>query len=219
MAPGWVGHLMGEAPGMWEHLAGVIAEPVRALREIAEKRLWKESLLLVVVLALLNGAVTAATVNSRPVNISDPELVRLFSTLYTPGVFIPVALVASTLSWFINGAIYYGFSKLFKGVGTLVGMLASLGFATAPSLLSIPLTALALLFGQATGSLVGGVAGFVAGIWILVLDVLAIRESQQLDTGQALAVLLITILALLALVFIIVLLVAIIAAIAAKTFA
>ena len=48
------------------------------------------------------------------------------------------------------------------------------------------------------------------------LDVLAIRESQHLDTGQAIAVLLITLAALFGLVLIIVILFAIIAAIAAS---
>jgi hypothetical protein len=54
------------------------------------------------------------------------------------------------------------------------------------------------------------VPGFVAGIWILVLDVLAIRESQHLDTGQAIGVLLITVAAL----FVLIIIIAAIAAIA-----
>jgi hypothetical protein len=48
-----------------------------------------------------------------------------------------------------------------------------------------------------------------------VLDVLAIRESQRLDTGQAIGVLLTTVAALFALFIIIIVLVAVIAAIAA----
>jgi flagellar biosynthesis protein FlhB len=59
------------------------------------------------------------------------------------------------------------------------------------------------------------VPGFVAWIWVLVLDVLAIRESQRLDTGQAIGVLLTTVAALFALFIIIIVLVAVIAAIAA----
>ena len=74
---------------MWEYLAGVIAEPVRALREVAEKKLWKEGLLLVAVLALLNGAVTAATFNSHLASNSDPELARFFAAFYTPGYSFP----------------------------------------------------------------------------------------------------------------------------------
>jgi hypothetical protein len=200
---------------MWEYLVGVMSEPVRALREVAEKKLWKEGLLLVAVLALLNGAVTAATINSHLVNIPDQQVAHFFSVLYTPGVFIPFVLVANSLSWFIYGAIFFGFGKLFKGTGTLAGMLAALGFATTPSLLSIPLTALALLFGQAAGSLIGFAASLVAGIWILVLDVLAIRESQQLDTGRSIGVLLSTLSAVFVLIVIIAFLIAIIAGIIA----
>ncbi|MGD0154150.1 MAG: Yip1 family protein [Thermacetogeniaceae bacterium] len=200
---------------MWEYLVGVIAEPGRALREVAEKKLWKEGLLLVVVLALLNGAVSLATANSSSANLSDPELARFLTSLYNPAVFLPFILVTAALSWFLSGAIYYGFSRLFKGTGTLAGMLAGLGFAMTPYLLSVPLSALALLLGQTTASLVGGVAGFVAGLWILALNVLAIRESQQLDTGPAIGVMLITIASFFVLALIIGILIAIIVAIAA----
>jgi hypothetical protein len=198
---------------MWEYLVGVINEPVRTLREVAEKRLWKESLLLVIAITLIGGAVSIVSLKMNPPatsNLSsDPTLAHFFSTFYSPAVFFPFMLVSGILSWFIAGAIYYGFSRLFKGQGSLPGMLASLGFAEIPSLVSAPLTALALLLGPAW-IFVSYVPGFVAGIWILVLDVLAIRESQHLDTGQAIGVLLITVAAL----FVLIIIIAAIAAIA-----
>jgi hypothetical protein len=191
---------------MWEYLVGVINEPVRTLREVAEKRLWKESLLLVIAITLIGGAVSLVSLKMNPPatsNLSsDPTLAHFFSTFYSPAVFFPFMLVSGILSWFIAGAIYYGFSRLFKGQGSLPGMLASLGFAEIPSLVSAPLTALALLLGPAW-IFVSYVPGFVAGIWILVLDVLAIKESQRLDTGQAIGVLLITVAALFVLIIII----------------
>jgi hypothetical protein len=203
---------------MWEYLVGVINEPVRTLREVAEKRLWRESLLLVVVITLIGGAVSVVSLKMNPAatsNLSsDPTLAHFFSTFYSPAFFLPFILLSSILSWFIAGAIYYGFSRLFKGQGSLPGMLASLGFAETPSLVSAPLTALALLLGPAW-IFVSYVPGFVAWVWILVLDVLAIRESQHLDTGQAIAVLLITVAAVFVLIMIIVIIIAIIAAIAA----
>ena len=200
---------------MWEYLVAVIAAPVQALREVAEKKLWKQGLLLVAVLALLNAAVSLATANAVSPGVSDPEYTKLLANLYTPAVYLTFILMTTVLSWFLSGAIYYGFSKLFKGVGTLAGMLAGLGFAMTPYLLSVPLSALALLLGRTSASLVGGVAGFVAGLWILALNVLAIRESQQLGTGQAIGVILLTIAAFFVLIFIIGALIAIIVAIAA----
>jgi len=162
---------------------------------------------------LIGGAVSIVSLKMNPPatsNLSsDPTLAHFFSTFYSPAVFFPFMLVSGILSWFIAGAIYYGFSRLFKGQGSLPGMLASLGFAEIPSLVSAPLTALALLLGPAW-IFVSYVPGFVAGIWILVLDVLAIRESQHLDTGQAIGVLLITVAAL----FVLIIIIAAIAAIA-----
>jgi hypothetical protein len=203
---------------MWEYLVGVINEPVRTLREVAEKRLWREGLLLIVVITLIGGAVSVVSLKMSPPAASnitaDPTLAHFFSTFYSPSVFLPFMLLSSILSWFVSGAIYYGFSRLFKGQGTLPGMLASLGFAETPALVSAPLTALALLLGPAW-AFVSYVPGFVAWIWILVLDVLAIRESQSLETGQAIGVLLITVAAMFMLIVVIAVIFAIIAAIAA----
>jgi hypothetical protein len=170
------------------------------------------------VIALIGGAVSVVSLKMNPPatsNLSaDPTLAHFFSIFYSPAFFVLFMLVSSILSWFITGAIYYGFSRLFKGQGSLPGMLASLGFAEAPSLVSAPLTALALLLGPAW-IVVSYVPGFVAWIWILVLDVLAIRESQRLDTGPAVGVILVTVAAVFLLIFVIIVLVAIIAAIVA----
>jgi hypothetical protein len=194
---------------MWEYLVGVINEPVRTLREVAEKRLWKEGLLLILVIALIGGAVSVVSLKMNP-----PATSNLSSIFYSPAFFVLFMLVISILSWFITGAIYYGFSRLFKGQGSLPGMLASLGFAEIPSLVGAPLTALALLLGPAW-IVFSYVPGFVAWIWVLVLDVLAIRESQRLDTGPAVGVILITVASVFLLIFVIIILVAIIAAIIA----
>jgi len=203
---------------MWEYLVGVINEPVRTLREVAEKRLWKQGLLLILVIALIGGAFSVVSLKMNPPatsNLSaDPTLAHFFSIFYSPAFFVLFMLVISILSWFITGAIYYGFSRMFKGQGSLPGMLASLGFAEIPSLVSAPLTALALLLGPAW-IVISYVPGLVAWIWILVLDVLAIRESQRLDTGPAVGVILITVAAVFLLIFVIIVLVAIIAAIIA----
>jgi hypothetical protein len=198
---------------MWEYLVGVIAEPVQALHDVAEKKLWKESLLLVAVLALLNACLTLATIGPSLSSVQDPTLSRLMANFANPWFLIPAMLVTTSLSWLINGALLYWFSKLMKGTGTLAGMLACTGFAMAPSFLSIPLSALALLLGSSTGSLVGSVAGFVSGMWILVLDLLAIRESQHLDTRPAVGVFLLSVLAIIFLIILIIVLLGIIAGI------
>jgi hypothetical protein len=183
---------------MWEYLAGVITEPVRSLREVAAKKLWKEGLLLLVVIALLDGTVGIATYRSgllqKSALLSLPGMTpSLLATLFSPGIFLPYMLIDILLLWFIGGALFYGFSKLFQGRGTLPGMLASLAFAETPFLLCIPLSALALLLGNVTGPLLGSTARMVSALWVLVLDVLAIRESQQIGALQSIGVILLTV--------------------------
>ncbi|MEG3067759.1 MAG: hypothetical protein RQM95_05930 [Syntrophaceticus schinkii] len=50
--------------------------------------------------------------------------------------------------------------------------------------------ALASLAG-AGGLIIGGVISFAVAIWVLVLNIIAIRESQQIGTGAAVATFLI----------------------------
>jgi hypothetical protein len=37
------------------------------------------------------------------------------------------------------------------------------------------------------GTTLSGIIGFAVGIWVLVLNIIAIRESQQISTGAAAA--------------------------------
>ena len=75
---------------MWEYLVGVINEPVRTLREVAEKRLWKESLLLIIAITLVGGAVSVVSLKMNPPAASslpsDPRL-RTSSQLFIPRLF------------------------------------------------------------------------------------------------------------------------------------
>ena len=65
-------------------------------------------------------------------------------------------------------------------------MLAGLGYASTPYFIGAPLAALTSLAGAA-GYILSGVIGFATGIWVLVLYIIAIRESQQISTGAAIA--------------------------------
>lgn len=69
---------------------------------------------------------------------------------------------------------------------------STFAFASVPLLIMAPLTAVLNLGGSALAiGLIRGLVGTVAGIWVLVLQVLAIRESLILSTGRAIAVFLI----------------------------
>jgi len=65
--------------------------------------------------------------------------------------------------------------KLFSGKAEFMQMFRPLGYAYAPSALSI----------------VPFIGGLVGGIWSLVCAVIAVRESEEVTTGSAVAIVLI----------------------------
>lgn len=75
----------------------------------------------------------------------------------------------------IGTAILFVLSRMFKGQGTYIQMFRGLGFATAP---------------QALG-LIPIIGGIVGGIWSLLLAIRAVKETQQVTDGAAVAIVLI----------------------------
>ncbi len=183
---------------MWEYITGALAAPVQTFRETSQKQWWRQALLLAGGLALLRGLVSAAAAQEAPPLPSSLEmtpgfpgfLATAFDLLQSPLFLLASSLAGRILVWFLGGVIFLAVGKLFKGDGNLSGLLAALGFAEAPRLIEIPLTAVLSLLGL-PGSILAGLAGFGFGIWILVLDILAVRESLRLRTGAAAAVVLI----------------------------
>ncbi len=178
---------------MWERIFKTLAAPGETLHQVAEKNLWKEGLLLVLVIAILKGATQTAAVGNEEALIYleryfGPSSVDSFSSfMYSPTYMIISSLFSELLGWVVLGAVFFLFAKLFKGHGSMSGMLAGLGYASCPYFLGVPLAALTSLAGNA-GSIISGIISFAAAIWVLVLSIIAIRESQQIGTGAAVAV-------------------------------
>lgn len=183
---------------MWEYIAGILMAPVQTLREIAEKKLWKQGLLIIVAIALIKGVANAVTARDNPIlppglEMSaglHPVLQSMLSVFQSPYFLIGSSLVGGIVTWFVGGLLFYGFGKLFKGQGTLTGILASTGYADAPYFIGIPLTVLLTLLGR-PGAILGGFVGFGMGVWTFALDVLAVRESLGISTWAALITVLI----------------------------
>ena len=85
-------------------------------------------------------------------------------------------------------------ARIFRGQGSFSAVLSTQAFASTPSLLLAPVIALLNLGGAAVAlTLLKYVIGLMFSIWTLVLQVIGIRESLALSTGQAVAVLIIAI--------------------------
>ena len=101
-------------------------------------------------------------------------------TIIGPGDFrfgrwILAAILAPTVGLAIGTGILWLIGKLFSGKAEFMQMFRPLGYAYAPSALSI----------------VPFIGGLVGGIWSLVCAVIAVRESEEVSTGSAVAIVLI----------------------------
>jgi hypothetical protein len=92
---------------------------------------------------------------------------RFFSWILTP-IYAVVGLA-------IGSGILFLLSRAFQGQGTYIQLFRGLGFATAP---------------QALG-LIPILGGIVGGIWSLILAIRAVKETQQVTDGAAMAIVLI----------------------------
>lgn len=75
----------------------------------------------------------------------------------------------------IGTAILFLLSRMFKAQGTYIQLFRGLGFATAPQALN----------------LIPVIGGIVGGIWSLILAIRAVKETQQVTDGAAVAIVLI----------------------------
>jgi len=85
--------------------------------------------------------------------------------------------IAQLLGWLVwSGVTYFIGTRLFQGQATWGELLRTIGFAQSPG----------VLFLAAGVPLLGGLVSAVAGIWMLIAGLIAIRQALDVSTGQAL---------------------------------
>lgn len=144
------------------------------------------------------GADSAATVQAIVV-VGIASLISGLSAIFTSARFsffgwIIGAALAATVGLAVGAGILWLVSRLFGASGSFESLFRSLGFAAAPSALGI----------------IPFIGGLVGGIWSLILAIRAVKETQSVSDGAAVAIVLIPA----AVVFVIGLVVALIAGLA-----
>jgi hypothetical protein len=125
------------------------------------------------------GADSAATVQAIVV-VGIASLISGLSAIFTSARFsfvgwIVGAAIAATVGLAIGAGILWLISRLFGATGSFESLFRSLGFAAAPSALGII-------------PFIGGLVGF---IWSLILAIRAVKETQSVSDGAAVAIVLI----------------------------
>ena len=173
---------------MWERIIGVIMSPRETLQQTAEAELWKEGLLIVLLVSLLKWLSKLAAPEQELLGqlekFTGSSVDQFSSAMDSPIAAFFSSLSGDLIFWVLGGLLFFLFAKLFNGKGTIPGLLAGLGYASTPYFLGAPLMAVTSLGGIA-GYLLSSIIGFATTIWVIVLQIIAIRESQQISTGGA----------------------------------
>jgi hypothetical protein len=131
----------------------------------------------------------------------EPVAPDFDAMMSSPITSMTSSVVGGFISWLVFAGICHIVAKLLGGKGTFTEMLVLMGFASLPNIFQAPIGLIAMLSGGLTGAIVLG--SFLA-IWVLILDVLAIREAQKFSTGRAIATFVLPIVVLAVLVFILI---------------
>ncbi len=153
-----------------ELLDGVIRKPAAALNQIAQEKPIGWALIIYGAVTLLSVISTDRTVLEQIPNL--PQINAISSIIF------------SLVGLFVMTGYLHLLSRIFKGSGGYWGLFSTLGFAQFPGVLA-PIAAVIRNTGGAVGSVLGGLISLISGIWVLVLYVIALRESRSLTTGTS----------------------------------
>lgn len=185
-------------------LFGVIARPVQTLNDIARERPVGLAVLVYLGVALL---VAAASYLSDP-NYFGLDAIEELRYLIDLHLSVPLLFILELLLGFIgllvSVAILHLVARIFKGTGGFWNFFSAYAFSEFPSIFIVPVIFISAFLG-AFGVFLSGAVNFGLAIWTIVLGVIAIRESQGISTGAAVAVILIPLAVLVILAIIVVL--------------
>ena len=118
------------------------------------------------------------------------SLVQLLNAPAESGVEVSVSTnIATSVATAVLGWLLWAFLAYLLGTGVFGGtasyleMLRAIGFAQSPSVISI--LSVPLVFIPAAGAVLGGLLGLAAALWVLIVDVIATRQTLGISTGKA----------------------------------
>ncbi len=163
-----------------EWLFGVLSKPSSTLNEIAREKPVGLALLVYITVTLLVIIL----------NVYEPgsagalnELMIQAGIYISPSTLVFSSLLLALVSLFISTGLLHLFARLFGGKGRFWNLFSAYAFADFPLIISVPVTVFSGFLGAA-GNILGGFISLGLSIWVLVLHVIAVRESHGLSTGM-----------------------------------
>ena len=192
-----------------ENIFGTFFIPASTFRRMLEERTSVITAAIVVLIACVCSGVGSILTQSVFISLLaefsgfEPAGLGLEEMMFSPTASMTLSVVGGFISWVVIAGILHLVAKVLGGKGAFTEMLVLMGFATLPNIFQAPIGLIAILSGGLAGAFIALSLGSVLGIWVLILDVLAIREAHKFSTGRAIATLVLPFVVLMVLVFII----------------
>jgi len=178
----------------------VLWAPVRTLREVAEGRRVLLAFLVTAIYAALGlvsgaigllGGLTQEQLEAQGQGL-PPGFEGLLAGLGVAALVI--AVVSPFVTWLLVSGVMYLVTRFFGGTGPFPGLLAAVGVAQMPLVLSaalaIPLTALQLVLdpespAASVPGLLSSLLGIAALLWFVVLVVIGSALARRIGYGES----------------------------------
>ncbi len=162
-------------------LFGVMARPVSTLNEIAREKPVGWALLVYLGVTIL--VLLASIYGDESYRMVEESLLELGLYLPISGLVIGV-LIFAVAALFASAGILHLLARLFGGTGGYWNLFSAYGFTDFPMIISAPVTLFAAYLGT-VGSILSALIAFGLSVWVIVLQVIAVRESHNLSTGAS----------------------------------
>lgn len=159
-----------------EILYDVLFQPASAMRQVVNKELTRQGVLVFLLSVLLPSLALWLGLRDSAMGMAA-------------GALSVVHIGGSLLLWFTGTAILHLIAEFYGGQGRAKGLFAALGFAQLPRILIIPLWVVAALLPEALRPFVMGLSAAVVLLWILALHVSALQAAYSFGKAKAVLVL------------------------------
>jgi len=192
-----------------ENIFGTLFSPASTFRRMLEERTSVTIATIIVLIACICSGVGSILTQSVVMSMfaefpSFEPALDFEETMLSPAASMTLSVVVGFIGWVVTAGILHLVAKILGGKGVFTEMLVLMGFALLPNIFQAPIGLVVILSGGLTGAFLSMVLGGILAIWILILDIIAIREAHKFSTGRAIATLILPFAILIVLAFILV---------------
>lgn len=171
-----------------ENISGTFFSPASTFRRMLEERTSVTTAAIIVLIASICSGAGSILTQSAFMSMFA-EFPGFEEMMLSPILSMTLSVVGGVISWVVIAGILHIVAKVLGGEGAFTEMLVLMGFAMLPNIFQAPIGLVTLLSGGLSGAFIAMGLGGILTIWVLILDVLAIREAHKFSTGRAIATL------------------------------